>query len=347
MVWVLVSVLAVVFLGILGGGYIYLHKGNPQLAKPLVGQLHVDASIPGAMVSVDGQSGPSWVTPCTIIDLSPGSHQVVVSKEGYDNYQQAVTIEGGKTNSIIASLPAHSPEAPSTTLAEEPAAAPGKLKASEARAENPLPSASGRGHGSTTPPAARREAVGAASLSAASGGAPGPSSLPAASGGTPGGASLPAASGGGPNPAPTMGQLLVTANVAGARISIDGASDPGWITPYSSPINRPAGTHQVVVSKDGYSDYQQSLTIEGGKTTTINAQLAQLEEAGGEVVVITTPPGLDVLIDGKLIGPSPVHINLSAGSHKYTVKRQGWEPYEGTVNVRSGAEMTVRVNMGG
>ena len=347
MVWVLVSVLAVVFLGILGGGYIYLHKGNPQLAKPLVGQLHVDASIPGAMVSVDGQSGPSWVTPCTIIDLSPGSHQVVVSKEGYDNYQQAVTIEGGKTNSIIASLPAHSPEAPSTTLAEEPAAAPGKLKASEARAVNPLPSASGRGHGSTTPPAARREAVGAASLSATSGGAPGPSSLPAASGGTPGGASLPAASGGGPNPAPTMGQLLVTANVAGARISIDGASDPGWITPYSSPINRPAGTHQVVVSKDGYSDYQQSLTIEGGKTTTINAQLAQLEEAGGEVVVITTPPGLDVLIDGKLIGPSPVHINLSAGSHKYTVKRQGWEPYEGTVNVRSGAEMTVRVNMGG
>jgi CTP-dependent riboflavin kinase len=38
---------------------------------------------------------------------------------------------------------------------------------------------------------------------------------------------------------------------------------------------------------------------------------------------------------------------VAAGSHKYTVKRQGWEPYEGTVNVRSGAQMTIRVNMGG
>jgi len=163
----------------------------------------------------------------------------------------------------------------------------------------------------------------------------------------PGSTSVPAARGGGPSATPTMGQLLVTANVAGAKISIDGTSDPEWITPSSSPISRPAGSHLVVISKDGYGDYEQSVTIEGGKTTTISAQLSQLPEAGGEIVVITAPPGLDVLIDGKLIGPSPVHLDVAAGSHKYTVKRQGWEPYEGTVNVRSGAQMTVRVNMGG
>jgi hypothetical protein len=141
-----------------------------------------------------------------------------------------------------------------------------------------------------------------------------------------------------------MGQLLVTANVAGAKISVDGSSQPDWVTPYSSTINRPAGAHQVVVSKEGYSDYQQFLTIEGGKTTTVNAQLSV---ASGEVLVITTPPGLEVLIDGKLIGPSPVRVTVVAGNHNYTVRRQGWDPYEGTFTVSSGARVTVKVNMGG
>ena len=321
MVWVLMTLLGVVILGILGGGgYFYLHKGKPQVANPPVGQLHVESNIPGARISVDGLSGPNWVTPCTIPDLSPGSHRVLVTKEGYDNYLQAVTIESGKINSVNASLPAHAPEPPSKTLAEKPAAGGGK------------------------PSTKAREAPGAIPLLSTRGAGPGATPLPSASGGGLGATSLPSASGGGPSATPKMGQLLVTADVAGAKISVDGSSEPDWVTPYSSTITRPAGTHQVVISKEGYGDYQQSVTIEGGKTTTINAQLSA---AKGEVAVTTTPPGLDVLIDGKLIGPSPVRLTVVAGSHKYTVRRPGWEPYEGTFTVRSGAVVTVRVNMGG
>ena len=320
-VWTLMTLLGVVILGILGGaGYFYLHKGKPQVASPPVGQLHVESNVPGARISVDGQSGPDWVTPCTIPDLSAGSHQVVVSKEGYDNYQQAVTIEGGKTNSVNASLPAQAPEPPSKTLAEKPAAGKGMPSTKESRTSGLIP------------------------VRSPGGGGPGATPLPSASGGGPGATPLPSARGGGLGATPQMGQLLVTANVAGAKISLDGSSEPDWVTPYSSTINRPAGTHQVVVSKEGYGDYQQSVTIEGGKTATVNAQLS---EASGEVLVITTPPGLEVLIDGKLIGPSPVRVTVAAGSHKYTVRRQGWEPYEGTFTVSSGARATVRVNMGG
>jgi len=320
-VWTLMTLLGVVILGILGGaGYFYLHKGKPQVASPPVGQLHVESNVPGARISVDGQSGPDWVTPCTIPYLSAGSHQVVVSKEGYDNYQQAVTIEGGKTNSVNASLPAQAPEPPSKTLAEKPAAGKGMPSTKESRTSGLIP------------------------VRSPGGGGPGATPLPSASGGGPGATPLPSARGGGLGATPEMGHLLVTANVAGAKISLDGSSEPDWVTPYSSTINRPAGTHQVVVSKEGYGDYQQSVTIEGGKTATVNAQLS---EASGEVLVITTPPGLEVLIDGKLIGPSPVRVTVAAGSHKYTVRRQGWEPYEGTFTVSSGARATVRVNMGG
>jgi serine/threonine-protein kinase len=281
MVWILLTLGAVVLLGILGGAVLHLHKVNSRVATPQVGQLLVAANVSGAKISVDGRSDPIWVTPYTISDLSVGSHQVVVSKEGYDNYQQAVTIEGGKPFTVNASLTAQAPETPPQTPAEEPAAA------------NVKPS--------------KKES--------------------------------------GPTGAVTRtGQLLVTANVSGAKISVDGSSEPNWITPYSSTIGLAAGTHQVVVSKEGYDDYQQSVTIEGGKPFTVNARLSV---GSGEVEVVTTPPGSEVLIDGKSIGLSPARASVVAGSHKFTVRQPGAAPYEKTFKITSGAIQTWKVNLGG
>jgi hypothetical protein len=138
--------------------------------------------------------------------------------------------------------------------------------------------------------------------------------------------------------------LLVTANVSGAKISVDGRSESDWVTPYSSTIDLAAGTHQVLVSKEGYDDYQESVTLEGGKPFRVNARLSV---GSGEVTIITTPPGFDVLIDGKLIGPSPARESVAAGSHKYTVRRPGAAPYENTFKIASGAILNVTVNLKG
>jgi serine/threonine protein kinase len=278
---------------------------------------------------------------------------------GGSKSQQAVTAGGEQANTGNGGLPGQAPPAPGTTAASKPASARGETKGAESTAANPLSAASGKATrtnsrsgagggapGANSPSHTGGGASGAGSLAAASGGTPAATPASAAAGGAPGAASGAAANGGVPNAAPKPGQLQVTANISGARIVVDGDSQPGWLTPYSSPISRPPGTHQVVLSKDGYNDYQQSVTIEAGKTATINAYLSQLAETTGEVSVITIPSGLEVLIDGKSLGASPVRINLPAGAHKYTVKREGWEPYEGTVNVRVGAEMTVKVNMG-
>ena len=293
MVWIFTAVLGVVILGIfVGVGYLLLHKGKPQVASPSLGQLRVESNIPGARISVDGQSGPNWVTPYTIPDLSPGSHQVLVSKEGYANSQQVVTVESGKTNSVNASLPALAPEAPSPPPAEKPALGKGKpsTKPSEARGAVPAPS-------------------------------PG---------------------GGAPSATGKMGQLVITANVSGAKIFVDGNNQPDWVTPYT--IALAAGTHEVVISKEGYDDHQQSVTIEGGKSRSLNAQLSA---ASGEVQIVTTPPGLEVLIDGKSIGPSPARASLAAGDHRYAILRPGTEPYENTFNLTSGAIKQIKVNLVG
>ena len=292
-VWILLTLGAVVLLGILGGGGYHLYKEKSQVAPPQVGQLLVAANVSGAKISVDGRSEPIWVTPYTISDLSVGSHQVVVSKEGYDDYQQSVTIEGGKPFTVNASLATRPPEPSPQTPAEERAA----VKVNSAKKEVEAPSA-----------------------------------IPVPRGG-----------GGRPSVASKTGQLLVTANVSGAKISVDGQSGPNWVTPYTiSDLS--VGTHQVVISKEGYDDYQQSVTIEGGKPYRVNASLSV---ASGEVNIATTPPGFDVLIDGKLKGPSPVRASVVPGKHTYTVERPGATPYEDKFTMESGAILSLKVSMGG
>ncbi|MGB7589977.1 MAG: PEGA domain-containing protein [Terriglobia bacterium] len=277
-VWILLTLGAIVLLGILGGAILYLHKVNSRVATPQVGQLLVAANVSGAKISVDGSSEPNWVTPYTISDLSVGSHQVVVSKEGYDDYRQSVTIEGGKPFTVNASLPARA-----EPLLQTPAIEPALAKVKPSKKGSDLTGAVTR-----------------------------------------------------------TGQLLVRANVSGARISVDGSSEPNWITPYSPTIDLSAGTHQVVVSKEGYEDSQRSVTIEAGKTSTVSVPLSV---GSGEVMVVTTPPGLEVLIDGKSIGLSPAHTAVIAGSHSYSVMRPGLTPYEGTVKVKSGAMPVIKVSM--
>lgn len=139
------------------------------------------------------------------------------------------------------------------------------------------------------------------------------------------------------------GQLLVTANISGSKISVDGHSEPGWVTPFTI-ANLPAGSHQVVVSKEGYDDYQQAVTIESGKTNSLNAYLSV---PSGEVNIITTPAGLDVLIDGKLIGPSPARASVVAGNHRYEIRRPGAAPYENQFTIESGALKKLKINLGG
>jgi len=142
-------------------------------------------------------------------------------------------------------------------------------------------------------------------------------------------------------PGPKIAQLLVTSNLPGAQISIDGARDPAWVTPYTFK-DLPAGTHTVVVSMQGYDDAAESVTLEGGRTNTFQALLVI---PMGELDIETTPRGAEVLIDGKSYGPSPVRATLAAGEHTYTIKVPGRDPYERTMTLKSGALINKRVEL--
>jgi len=136
-----------------------------------------------------------------------------------------------------------------------------------------------------------------------------------------------------PEPKPAgQGQLTVSANVTGAKISIDNNSDPAWVTPYTiSGLS--AGPHNVVISMDGYDSFQQSVTVVGGQTLSL---VGNLSAPTAELDIVTVPKGFEVLIDGKSYGLSPVHANLPIGNHTYAVKQPGAEPEDTVYKLTSG-----------
>jgi serine/threonine protein kinase len=273
------------------------------------------------------------------------------------NNQPAASVPSGQTTSVATNLPSTTSGAPSTLPAEKPAASRGKPKANEAAPVN-LPPASGGTKAGANPVNAASGGESAASSGPGTKGETPPlttavrqspaASLPAAGGTavstTPSGGGVPAAvpatpSGGGrPAAAPKLGQLMVNSNVPGAKFTIDGSSDPGWVTP--ATVSQPPGSHRVVISKDGYVEYEQTVDLEAGGTAKINAQLSQ---AVGEVVINTKPPGLEVFLDGKSLGPSPAHAVVPVGTHKYVIKHPGGEDYQNEVVVHNGAAVSVRV----
>jgi serine/threonine-protein kinase len=144
--------------------------------------------------------------------------------------------------------------------------------------------------------------------------------------------------------APKIGQLVVTSNVDGAKITIDGRSAPGWVTPCTIP-NLPAGAHSVVVSREGYSDAQESVTVEGGRTATVRPTLTV---PSGEISIVTNPPGIEVFIDGQAVGLSPARKTLGVGQHTYALRQAGKEIYSSAFEIRHDGQMlTKKVDLGG
>lgn len=141
---------------------------------------------------------------------------------------------------------------------------------------------------------------------------------------------------------PKVGGLLVTSNVQGAAISIDGRTDPGWTTPYTFS-DLTTGFHRVSISKNGYSSYQQGVEIEGGQTASLSAPLSA---PSGEIDIVTIPTGIEVLIDGKSTGVSPVRATVSAGAHTYTINRPG-APYSSKFTMQDGGIIKKTVDLSG
>jgi hypothetical protein len=122
-------------------------------------------------------------------------------------------------------------------------------------------------------------------------------------------------------PAVILGEALIDSNPQAAPFQVDGKSDPSWITPFSVTALSP-GKHIISINKAGYSSEIRSVEITAGAKSSLSLHLSPVNAL---MVVSSTPPGAEVIIDGKPIGRvTPVQFAVEKGSHTVLLRKQGY-----------------------
>ena len=122
-------------------------------------------------------------------------------------------------------------------------------------------------------------------------------------------------------PVVSPGQALIDSSPQGAEFQVDGKSDPSWVTPFDVMALGP-GKHIISASKSGYSSEIRSVDVAAGSKTSL---MLHLSPVNALMVVSSTPPGADVMLDGKptrLV--TPTRFALEKGSHTVLLRKQGY-----------------------
>jgi serine/threonine protein kinase len=125
-----------------------------------------------------------------------------------------------------------------------------------------------------------------------------------------------------PAPAPLIpGQALIDSSPQGAQFQVDGKSDLSWVTPFNVTGLGP-GKHIISASKSGYSSEIRSVEVAAGSKTSL---VLHLSPVNALMVVNSTPPDADVMLDGKptrLL--TPARFAVEKGSHTVLLRKQGY-----------------------
>jgi len=135
-----------------------------------------------------------------------------------------------------------------------------------------------------------------------------------------------------PAPLTLNGQLRVVSIPVGADVTVDGKPQPSQ-TPLTLPEMAP-GVHTVVISKTGFRPETRNIEVKRGDRAQVNAILVS---SMASVTLNSTPVGASVFVDGSETGKlTPAQIQVPEGSHKITLKLQGWHTAETNAMLKPG-----------
>jgi len=111
-----------------------------------------------------------------------------------------------------------------------------------------------------------------------------------------------------------VGEIQVDSDQPGSTVVIDGQQQKG-VTPMGA-VGVNAGTHTVRVVKEGYEAYEEQVLVAGGQRKTVSAKLTALKASGRLVVREAAGKTLEVVVDGAVVGKTPVYQGVvAAGPH--------------------------------
>jgi hypothetical protein len=135
------------------------------------------------------------------------------------------------------------------------------------------------------------------------------------------------------------GSVYVESNPSGASATLD--NHYSQTTPCTF-TNIPPGSHQLALSKSGYSSWTSTVSVSAGSTSRVTATLSPLSPGTGSIYMVTTPQGASAFADGVYYGITPALASgLMPGTHQVRLSLAGFADWVGNVQVTSGATTTV------
>ena len=123
-----------------------------------------------------------------------------------------------------------------------------------------------------------------------------------------------------------VGVIIVNANVSNYKLYING-------TLAESPAVLPMGEYDVVILKNGYTEWSQHVMLDKD-SLTINAELSR-DMQYGTLTVTADVDGAWVYINGEEYGVAPMQVNLPYGSYNVQVEKDGYDTFRQSVSIQS------------
>ncbi len=159
-----------------------------------------------------------------------------------------------------------------------------------------------------------------------------------------------------PPPPPLRGYLQVSVSTE-ARVTVAGRAvgkaQPGQ--PLNLSRGLPVGAVEVEVGAPGHEGQTRRVTIPPNAWAQVHFTLEREAAAApppppaaepAELIVRSNVAGDTWYLDGTAVGPTgPRSHEVSAGDHVVRVEKDGYEPYEATLELQPGARRTVKVEL--
>ena len=136
------------------------------------------------------------------------------------------------------------------------------------------------------------------------------------------------------------GRLKIKSDTVGAQVFINGK--PVGAIPLKRSLRLRKGRHTVRLSKLGYADFLESVTIKRGRTTRLEADLIELD---GILNVDSFPAGADVIVDGRFFGRTPIRDVLETGQHTVVMKAPQYLEFRTEIDVEAGQEIMLNPDL--
>ena len=136
---------------------------------------------------------------------------------------------------------------------------------------------------------------------------------------------------------PAEGTLVLRTDPSGATVTL-GTTYAGQ-TPLEIPVV-PGKTHVLRISKPGYEETSRELKVASGDRKEVFLTLSPQK---GRIYLFVSPEDATVLVNGKVHGTAPKHLDLVAVEHAIEIQKQGYVSFSTRMTPRPGFPQQLKV----